>query len=86
MADTRTRIRDFLSRHIRDRSIGDDEDIFATGYVNSLFTMQLVLFVEQEFGLEVEDEDLERANFRSVNALTDFVTRKRAAVSAAAER
>lgn len=86
MADTRTRIRDFLSRHIRDRFIGDDEDIFATGYVNSLFTMQLVLFVEQEFGLEVEDEDLERANFRSVNALTDFVTRKRAAVSAAAER
>jgi methoxymalonate biosynthesis acyl carrier protein len=86
MADTQSRIREFLTRHIRDRSIGDDEDIFATGYVNSLFTMQLVLFVEREFTLEVQDEDLERSNFCSVNAITDFVNRKQASVSAEAEQ
>lgn len=86
MADTQGRIRDFLTGHIRNRSLGDDEDIFATGYVNSLFTMQLVVFVEREFGFDVEDEDLERSNFRSVNAITDFVTRKQASASAAAER
>jgi methoxymalonate biosynthesis acyl carrier protein len=86
MADAQSRIRDFLTRHIRDWSIGDDEDIFATGYVNSLFTMQLVVFVEREFAFDVEDEDLERSNFCSVNAIADFVNRKQASVSAEAEQ
>lgn len=75
----KTQIRQFLGRHLRGYEVRDDEDVFASGYVNSLFTMQLVLFVEREFGLAVADEDLERSNFCSVDALAAFVARKRAA-------
>jgi len=56
--------------------INDDEDLFAAGLVNSLFAMQLVLFVEKEFAIKVENQDLDLANFRSVNAITDFIQRK----------
>lgn len=78
MTDVKAKITEFLARYFKNHDLADDEDIFASGYVNSLFVMQLVLMIERDFGITVEDEDLDFANFRSVNALVDFVSRKRA--------
>ena len=76
MEENRSKIRSFLSRHIRHHELQDDIDIFASGFVNSLFAMQLVLFLEGEFAIELGNEDLKLDNFRSVNALADLVERK----------
>lgn len=73
---TKLKIRQFLSKYLRNHEVRDDEDIFATGYVNSLFAMQLVMFVENQFGVAVEDEDLDIENFRSVEAIAALVGRK----------
>ena len=73
---TKERIRDFLSRYVRNHQLSDDDDIFALGFVNSMMAMQLVLFVEKEFGVTVEDEDLDLINFRSVSAIANLVERK----------
>lgn len=73
---TKGRIRDFLSRFVRNQQFSDDDDIFASGFVNSMMAMQLVMFVEKEFSFTVEDEDLEMSNFRSVNAIASLVERK----------
>jgi acyl carrier protein len=69
------KIRVFLRSHIS-REITDDTDLFGSGLVSSLFAMQLVLFVEKEFGIKVENEDLDLVNFHSVNALDEFIARK----------
>lgn len=76
--DTKERTRAFLFRFVRARTIQDTDDIFTSGMVNSLFAMQLVLFVEKEFGVKVANEDLDLKNFRSVDAITNFIARKRA--------
>lgn len=78
--DNKAKIREFLARFFRDHQLADDEDIFATGYVNSMFAMQLVQFVEGEFGIAVESEDLELDNFRTVDAISALVERKTALV------
>ena len=70
------KIRTFLSQHIRDNGFRDDDDLFGKGYLNSLFAMEMVLYVEKEFALTVENLDLDPDNFRSVNALAAFVERK----------
>ncbi|HEU0014922.1 MAG TPA: phosphopantetheine-binding protein [Longimicrobium sp.] len=75
--ETSQRIREFVSRFFRGHELGGDEDMFATGYVNSMFAMQLVQFVEGEFGITVESDDLEIDNFRSINAIAALVERKR---------
>jgi acyl carrier protein len=72
----RGRIRTFLTPHFGDHGLADDDDIFRLGYVNSLFAMQLVAFVQQEFGFTVESEDLDMANFRSIDALTRLAESK----------
>lgn len=76
MEENKTKIKTFLSRHIRNQNLQDDVDIFASGFVNSLFAMQLVLFVEGEFGIKLGQEDLRLDNFRSIIALADLVERK----------
>ncbi len=77
--EIKTKIRQFLSNHVQNYNLRDDEDIFALGFVNSLFAMQLVLFVEKEFQLVVENEDLQLDNFRTIDALTKLVERKKQA-------
>lgn len=83
MESNKARIREFVGRHLRGHELRDDEDVFASGFVNSMFAMQLVQFVEQEFGIAVENEDLEIDNFRSVNAIAALVERKRSSAPAA---
>lgn len=83
MESDKARIREFVGRHLRGHDLRDDEDVFASGFVNSMFAMQLVQFVEQAFGIGVENEDLEIDNFRSVDAIAALVERKRAAAPAA---
>jgi acyl carrier protein len=76
----RQRVRDFLEPHFANHEVRDDEDIFLLGYVNSLFAMQLLAFVEREFALTIEPADLEIENFRSVDAVTELVESKEVTV------
>ncbi len=70
-------VRAFLAQHIADYTFRDDEDIFGSGHVSSLFAMQIVLFVEQEFDIGITNADLDIENFRSINAISQFIERKR---------
>ena len=79
VSSVKSRIHDFVDRFFGDTTLGDDDDMFATGYVNSMFAMQLVQFVESEFGITVDSDDLDLDNFRTVSAIAAFVERKQAA-------
>jgi acyl carrier protein len=76
MDQVQSRIKEFLSRFFKNHDLKPEEDIFALGFVNSLLAMQLVAFVEKEFGVAVEDDDLDLDNFRSIQAIASLVERK----------
>ena len=71
-----SKTREFVSQYLNTDTVDADVDLFATGMVNSLFAMQLVLFVEKNFGVVVANEDLDFENFKSINAIIAFVGRK----------
>jgi len=81
--EQKIKIRTFLSKHLRNHDLSDEADIFGLGFVNSLFAMQLVMFVEREFGITIENEDLDIENFRSVNAIVKLVDKKAATLAEA---
>jgi len=85
MDQTQTKIKEFLSRFFKNHDLQPAEDIFALGFVNSLLAMQLVAFVEKEFGIRVEDEDLDLDNFRSIDAISSLVARKQGTSAGAAQ-
>ena len=80
--DRQQRIREFLGKFFGDREIGAGEDIFELGFVNSLLAMQLVQFLETEFGITIEDDDLDLDNFRTIQRLDALVARKKAGAEA----
>jgi methoxymalonate biosynthesis acyl carrier protein len=76
MESIKIKLRAFLQKHFRDYRLKDDEDIFAVGYVSSMFAMQMVLFVEKEFSMTIDNEDLKLDNFRTIEALARLIGRK----------
>ena len=78
MADTdvKNRVKEFLTVSFRHHEFQEDEDIFGLGFVNSLFAMQLVNFIETTFGITVENEDLDLENFRTIEAIATLVGKK----------
>ena len=81
MDETQLKIKEFLSRFFKSHDLKVDEDIFSLGFVSSLLAMQLVAFVEKEFGVGVGDEDLDLDNFRTINSIAALVARKRGAAA-----
>jgi methoxymalonate biosynthesis acyl carrier protein len=75
------RIREFVKTNLSvyddDIVLGDDDNIFELGFVDSPFAIQLVCFVEEEFKIRVGDDDLDIDNFTSVNRIAEFVSRKK---------
>lgn len=71
----RTDIRQFILGRFPDARLADDEDIFSLGYVNSLFAMELVLFIEKHFGTQIPNEELDVENFRTIDAMVALVDR-----------
>lgn len=78
MNDNKNKIRGFFSRFFRTDSLKDGDDIFAQGFVNSLFAMQLVGWLEKEFEIAIKDEDLDIQNFNSIDAIANLISRKAA--------
>ncbi len=74
--EIRDKIRTFLSKFIKNKEIDDDFDLFGSKLLNSMFAMQMVMFVEKEFKIKVENKDLKIDNFKSINALKSFVSGK----------
>lgn len=77
---TAGRIRSFLVNQFplaRQRAIGDDDPLLRTGILDSLGILEVVSFIEQEFAVHVDDEELVPESFESIATIARFVDRKR---------
>jgi acyl carrier protein len=69
-------IRNFILDSINIPDLNDDDNLFESGIVNSLFAVQLMTFLEKSFDIEVTMDDLSMDNFESINATSSFVQKK----------
>ncbi|NKI19660.1 acyl carrier protein [Paenibacillus dendritiformis] len=76
MEESKAKIKEFLCRFFRKRELQDDEDIFELGFANSLFAMQLVMFLEQEFAIRIENQDMDLDHFRTINRMAGLIAAK----------
>lgn len=76
------RIRNFVLEKFplaRTRHIQDRDELLDSGIVDSLGILDLVAFLESDFGLSITDEDLMPENFRSIESMVCFAQRKQRA-------
>jgi len=76
--DVSAKVREFIRGSFLVDDFADGDSFLATGLIDSLGMIQLVAFVESEFGLPVQESELVPENFDSVVNITAFVTKKRA--------
>lgn len=57
-------------------NIKEDTLIFQEGIFDSLGFLSLISFLDEEFGIEVENDELNEENFESINAIVAFISRK----------
>ena len=62
-----------------DSALANSDSFLDRGIIDSTGIMELVMYLEEEFGLTVADEELLPENLDSIDSLVKFVTRKQAA-------
>ena len=83
-AELKTRVKDLIVRRlkldIQPGAIEDAAPLFGEGLgLDSIDALELVLGIEQEFGVKVADEEVGVKAFSSVDSLADFIKETSAA-------
>ena len=76
-------MREELARYIatdllnqRDLVIGEDDDLLASGLLDSLGAMELIHYIERDLRIEVPAEDVTIENFASLRAIDAYLQRR----------
>ena len=80
---------EILRRFIKDKflpSVGkenfnDDDSFMENGIIDSTGVLELLEFLEEQFDMEVEDEEIIPDNLDSISKLTTFIHKKKENVS-----
>ena len=54
----------------------DDTSFLEEGIIDSTGVLELITFLEDEFGIKVEDDELIPENLDSINKITQFLQKK----------
>ncbi|BCM89440.1 acyl carrier protein [Abditibacteriota bacterium] len=77
MEDLKQRIKQMIVDHlflaVTPSKIGDDEPLMENYGVDSVALFELVVGLEEDFGVSMEDRDFSVDTFRTVNTIAKFV-------------
>lgn len=78
--DVRKRVRKFIKERfmigMAVDSLSDSDSMLEKGIIDSTGVLELVGFLEETFGLKVDDEELVPENLETVSNVVSFVARK----------
>lgn len=63
------------------KALDNADSFMKKGIIDSTGILEVINFLQDEFGIRVEDEEMVPANLDSVNSIVAFVERKRKAVA-----
>ena len=74
-------VKDYVSRELaaegRETDLKEEENLLANGIVDSLGVLKLVSFIENEFNVQVPDEDVTVNNFRSLKSIGEYLEKRK---------
>jgi acyl carrier protein len=57
--------------------ISDDTSLITSGLVDSTGMLEVIAFLESEYGIKIEDREMVPANLETINRIAAFVARKK---------
>jgi len=80
--DVQARVKQFIVEnfYVSDPAeLGDETSLITGGYVDSTGMLEVITFLEGEFGIRIRDQEMVPENLETIGRIASFVTRKRAA-------
>jgi acyl carrier protein len=79
--ELKSQIRQFILKNYLfssdEKALDDGVSLMKTGVVDSTGVLELISFLEEQFGVKVEDEEMTPENLDSVDRIVTFVSGKR---------
>ena len=79
--DMLTKLADFIAEEILrqpGKAIAPDQALISSGLIDSFSLMDLALFVEETFGVRIDDTELNAETFDTLEALVHLIQQKQA--------
>lgn len=73
--DTKEQIFQFFAQRNMTDGLTCDTELMDSGKVNSLFALEIVLYLEKTFKIRLKGKDINKNNFRTINAMAELVER-----------
>jgi|APSaa5957512535_1039671.scaffolds.fasta_scaffold05628_5 methoxymalonate biosynthesis acyl carrier protein len=67
------KINTYLSSNKSNLSFGESDNLFDIGVIDSFGLIELVLFIEKEFSISIEIENLSEDNFSNVLSISNHI-------------
>jgi acyl carrier protein len=84
-SDILTRVRGFVQDNFlymhSSFQLADDDRLLEKGVLDSMSIVEMISFIESEFGVQANDDEVSDANFGSLSGIARFVGRKRSFAS-----
>jgi acyl carrier protein len=77
-ADIIAAVRTYMQKELLQSEVelADDTPLIEGGHLTSLQTVQLVMFIGEHYGVEIEPEEVNEDEFRSLKTIAALVQRK----------
>lgn len=69
----RTFLRELLAEYGETSNFSDDTSLLISGMLDSLAVLRIVVFLEQEFGLDLSDQGFDQNDFDSVSSIMRMI-------------
>ena len=73
--DYEQKILEYFEGEKKIKGLTPETDLFAGGYVNSLFSLQAVMFLEKTFSVKIPRKEINKENFSTVRKMAELIGR-----------
>jgi acyl carrier protein len=77
--DIEQQVRQFIVENMKSElavNLTADYRLIDNGVLDSMAMFEVIAFIEESYGIQIEDEDLEADNFETTRSIADLVARK----------
>jgi acyl carrier protein len=80
-----TRVRGFIQENFlymhSDFQLADDDRLLDKGVMDSMSIVEMITFIETEFGVQAMEDEISEANFGSLTGIARFIGDKRSVLT-----
>ena len=63
-------------------TFSDQDNLLTKGVIDSLKMLDLISFLQEQFGIAIDEDEMMPDNFESMHAIVTFITEKRKSINA----